>query len=264
MHVLWMTDPHLDHLAAADLNHWLEKVRNFSGDGLVITGDIAEFDTLPRFLRQVREQEVLTWFVLGNHDAYGGSIQATQRNTRADWSGDEYLHYLTFHQPIEYRAGCYLVGEDGWADGRAGDFLASEISLNDYRKIDELKDLEQHVRLERLKALGDLAATRLRRKLLDVVSRGARRVTVLTHVPPFEEACWYQGSNSVNAWTPHFTSTAVGTVLREIATLNAGIRFDVLCGHTHHEGEVMICQNLRVLTGRASYGDWTPALELYL
>ncbi|MGB0648145.1 MAG: metallophosphoesterase family protein [Bradymonadia bacterium] len=264
MHVLWVTDPHLDHLAAVDLDHWLTQIRDFSGDGVVITGDIAEFDTLPSFLQQVRDQEVPVWFVLGNHDAYGGSIQATQRKTREDWSEDEYLHYLTFQQPIEYTSGCYLIGEDGWADGRAGDFLASDISLNDYRNIDELKGLDRHALFKRLQSLGDSAAARLRSKLRDVLSKGARRVTILTHVPPFAEACWYQGSNAVNDWTPHFTSVAVGLVLREEATRNPSVHFDVLCGHTHHEGEVMICSNLTILTGCASYGEWKPSRALYL
>ena len=146
----------------------------------------------------------------------------------------------------------------------AGREIFSPLTLpNDYRQIDELK-IGRHDRYERLQSLGDSAASRLREKLKGVVSQGAQRVTILTHVPPFEAACWYQGSNAVNSWTPHFTSVAVGLVLREMATSNPSVRFKVLCGHTHHQGEVTICSNLTIMTGHASYGDWTPARVLNL
>ena len=33
-----------------------------------------------------------------------------------------------------------LVGHDGWSDGRFGDFFSSEVWLNDYILIDELRN----------------------------------------------------------------------------------------------------------------------------
>jgi Icc protein len=264
MELLWITDPHLDHLDAAGLNSWLNRLGNYEGDGILLTGDIAEYYSLPGFLTQVRCAAKPIWFVLGNHDAYGGSVKAVQSQIESLCRGEAQLHYLTFQAPFHYAPGAYLLGEDGWADGRAGDFLASDIMLNDYRKIDELKGLSSTQRLKALKALGDDAAQRLSDQLQTLLWKKVWHLTIATHVPPFVEACWYEGSNEINAWTPHFTAVAVGEVIRQAAIEHPAVQFTVLCGHTHHAGQVSIMPNLNVLTGDADYGDWRRGRTLQL
>ncbi len=256
MKLLWITDPHLDHLDGEGLKAWLKRLEQHDGDGVLITGDIAESDSVCAFLEQCCSVATPIWFVLGNHDAYGSSIDDTQQRLRRLTDQVEGLHYLTFEEPFEYAPGEYLIGEDGWADGRAGDFLASDIMLNDYRHIDELKELTHASRFEVLKRLGDQAAQRLEGQLQILRSNVVRHITIATHVPPFAEACWYQGSNEINAWTPHFTAVAVGHVLRRAATNRPDVEFIVLCGHTHHAGRVRILPNLTIVTGDADYGDW--------
>ena len=77
---------------------------------------------------------------------------------------------------------------------------------------------------------------------------------MLTHVPPFREACWHRGQISDDDWLPHFACRAVGEVLVEAMAAHPECEMTVLCGHTHSPGEAQVLPNLRVLTGGAEYG----------
>ena len=55
------------------------------------------------------------------------------------------LTYLTHErEPVTVAPGAAVVGDDGWADARIGDFANSMIRLNDYRYIEELADREKN------------------------------------------------------------------------------------------------------------------------
>jgi hypothetical protein len=69
--------------------------------------------------------------------------------------------------------------------------------------IEELAGLDERGRLLRLHSLGDEAASYFR-AVLPVALTRSRRLVVLTHVPPFREACWHLGRVSDDAWLPHF------------------------------------------------------------
>ena len=97
-----------------------------------------------------------------------------------------------------------LIGHDGWADGRFGDYAGSDVLLNDYVLIEELATSRPRPRLERLHALGDAAAERFRCAFPRQSAVPA--CIALTHVPPFREACWHQGQISDDAWLPHFAA----------------------------------------------------------
>jgi hypothetical protein len=85
---------------------------------------------------------------------------------------------------------------------------------------------------------------------------------VLTHVPPFREACWYEGRISDDNWLPYFTCKAMGDVLTRVMRERPQKRMTVLCGHTHGAGEADILPNLHVRTGGAEYGRPEPQLPL--
>ena len=102
--------------------------------------------------------------------------------------------------------------------------------------------------------LGDQAANHFR-QLLPMACADYRKILLLTHVPPFREACWHEGGISDDEFLPHFTCKAVGDSLREIMLQNPHQNLTVLCGHTHGHGEVDILPNLHVKTGGAEYGQ---------
>ena len=64
-----------------------------------------------------------------------------------------------------------VVGHDGWADGRAGDFARSMVGMQDYRLIAELSGRDKLARWNALKSLGDEAAAHIRRVLPRSLSR---------------------------------------------------------------------------------------------
>jgi predicted phosphohydrolase len=130
--------------------------------------------------------------------------------------------------------------------------------LNDYVLIEELAWLSQEERLLRIQALADDAARQMKQSL-DAALERHDHVLVATHVPPFREACWYQGAISNDDYLPHFSSKASGDALLETLERRPGKELLVLCGHTHGAGWTQPLPNLQVRTGGAEYGR--PAIQ---
>jgi hypothetical protein len=151
-----------------------------------------------------------------------------------------------------------MIGHDGWSDGRLGDYESSGVVLNDYLLIEELSDMSPGKRLTELNLLGDEAAQHIRLQLPEAMKRYPK-VYVVTHVPPFREACWHDGRLSNDEWLPHFSCGAVGEALREVVDQHPESDVTVLCGHTHSRGFARIRPNLVVRTGGAIYGS--PIIE---
>ena len=122
----------------------------------------------------------------------------------------------------------------------------------------ELAGLEALDRLTVLNKLGDDAAGFLRKHILSALEH-YQHVFVLTHVPPFKDACRHQNKVADDNWLPHFSCMAVGNVLLEIMQKHPDCAMTVLCRHTHHSAVVQICPILLVKTGQAEYGS--PRLQ---
>jgi predicted MPP superfamily phosphohydrolase len=229
----------------------------------LLGGDIAEAPSLKRWLSFLAERIHLPiFFVLGNHDYYASDVESVRGQMRR--LGDERLKWLPETGVAHLDDGIALVGHGGWGDARFGKFDQSNVILTDYIAIRELAERfdhstfrgdfrNQHALKEELQRLGDDAASSLRQPLQEAVEQ-SRQIIVLTHVPPFREACWYEGRYSDDHWMPAFTCKAVGDVILEVAEGNPGCNMTVLCGHTHGEGVADILPNLRVYTGDAEYG----------
>jgi 3',5'-cyclic-AMP phosphodiesterase len=253
----WLTDIHLNFLGSVQIELFLESVRAMNADALVITGDIGEGNSVTDYLERMADvlQQPI-FFVLGNHDFYFSSIASVRGVMSRLCRIHPNLFYLTQEKAIELTPDTVLVGHDGWADGRYGDFLASKLMLNDYLVIHELAGLTLPERLKRLNALGDEAALHLRAALSGAL-RQYRHVYVALHPPPYPESAWHEGQTTAHTdgHLPHFTCKAAGDVLLTLAAQHPEAQITVLCGHTHGQGEARIAPNLRVLTGGAVYGS---------
>jgi predicted phosphohydrolase len=221
---------------------------------LLIGGDIAEATDVVHYL-EVLDHHLTRpiYFVLGNHDFYFGSIHRVRQDVRASCASSDNLVYLTDAGVIELSDGVGLVGHDGWADARIGDYERSMIMMNDYRLIEELAGVTKEERWPLLQALGDAAAAAVRRVLPLALER-YELVYFLTHVPPLREACWHEGRISNDEWAPHFTCKAVGDAVLEIMQDYPQRELTVLCGHTHGSGEAHPLPNVWIFTGAAVYG----------
>jgi len=203
------------------------------------------------------------FFVLGNHDFYRGSIVTVREAVRHLCSDVPNLHWLPDAGVVPLTDETCLIGADGWGDGRLGDYHNSDVALNDWGLIGEFGgfDEDPEERLAKLHALGEESAAHLGTALPEALRR-FRHVVVLTHVPPFREACWHEGHISDDNWLPHFTCKAVGDALLQAMTAAPRQQMTVLCGHTHGGGEAQVLPNLRVLTGDARYGQ--PVIQQIL
>jgi 3',5'-cyclic AMP phosphodiesterase CpdA len=254
----WSTDCHLNFLNPAGLARFYDAARALRPDALLLTGDIAEADSLSEALQGVHNAlRVPVYFVLGNHDFYGGSVAAVHDAMRALTARDQGLYWLPASGPIALPDGRVLLGQDGWGDGRAGTPEASGVRLNDWRQIEEFRRagamFNLPARLALLRELADASAAALRADLASALAR-AGDVLVMTHVPPFDGACWHEGAVSGPDWLPWFTCRATGDALLEQAAAHPARTITVLCGHTHSSGTFAPRANLVVRTGAAEYG----------
>jgi predicted phosphohydrolase len=268
MRLAWATDIHLDFLAD-------EQVRAFAGslvadrpDAVILSGDLSHAEQLEHHLRLLAGgTSCPIYFVLGNHDYYGSSVAAVREAVAEICSRKPRLRWLPNRGVVELTATTAMIGCDGWADARLGDFGGTPVFLNDFIHIEELAAtldpaaLHDRARLRSvdrtalhaaLRARGDAEAALCEQLVREALAR-RRELLVVTHVPPFAEACWHEGAPSNADWLPYFTCAAVGEVLRAQARAHPEQQITVLCGHTHGAGEAQIEANLRVLTGGAEY-----------
>ena len=253
--IAWMTDPHLNCLEDGHLEAFLADLGKLRADALLVGGDVGEAASIGAYLRDLAE--AFPWpvyFVLGNHDFYGSSVADVRAEVTRLAEETDNLHYLTATGPVTLAPGIALIGHDGWSDARLGDFERSYVMLNDYLLVAELAGRRGAELKEALQALGDEAAAAVRRDLAAALA-DHEQVWFLTHVPPFREACTYEGRVADDDWAPHFTGHAVGEALRETMAAHPDRSLTVLCGHSHGEAHFQAAPNLEVHTGGATYGD---------
>ena len=255
MRATWLTDIHLNFLRRLQLKAFFTTVKEERPDVVLVTGDIAESDCLLELLdgfAAVVERPI--YYVLGNHDYYRSSIasvraQVTPRTGRPCW--------LPASEPVWLTQHMVMIGVDGWGDARCGN-LDSKVQLSDWQLIEDFQPVryDRQARLALLQELGAAEAALLASKLDELPH--SDELLVLTHVPPFAEACWYAGEPSEPAWLPWFTCIATGEVLRAHAAANPSTNITVLCGHTHGLGTYQAAPNLVVRTG-----GWPANVEGY-
>jgi predicted MPP superfamily phosphohydrolase len=259
MRLAWLTDVHLNFVDGLTMQGFFGSVAE-QADAVAITGDIAESRDVFHYLRRIDQIiEKPIYFVLGNHDFYRGSISQVRRLVAEVARESKHLKYLTAMGVEELTPHTAIIGHDGWADGRLGDYDHSEVILNDHLLIAELAVCWHGAELDKrrlrpiLTALADEAARHFENVLETAASQYANVIAV-THVPPFREAAWHQGKPSDDDFLPYFASKAVGEGMVRVMQAHPTSKLLVLCGHTHGGGEINVLDNLRVLTGEARYG----------
>lgn len=251
---------HLDHVqttrAARDFGYTL-RTQHPESSGLIVTGDIAEADSLTHILSELSEGYAgSVYFVLGNHDYYGSSFAAVDKRMRAFSEQRPSIHWLTRGEVV-LGPGVVLLGNDGFYDARFGD-ERTDLRLRDFMEIEELFVAQDEGFLPFLQAMRDradsCASELLQCARRAVLAHKPKTVLVGTHVPPLQESSFYKGKPADGKWAPFFTSRVMGEVLLRLAAEFAEVEWVVFCGHTHGEGVVEARSNLTIYTGYAEYG----------
>lgn len=255
---IWLTDPHFNFVSDPDVAFLAAEVASQQAELVVVTGDLAESHNLEKYLNIIEEVAIAPWyFVLGNHDFYGSSIFDMWQQTRLGSTRREKVKWITdIDEPIRVNATTALVGDDGWYDGRSGNYFGSQVQLADFEHIAELAGLERMARLNRLSALSEICVKRAKPKLIRAFDTlGYKKVVFLTHVPPYPQAAWHRGKQSGLEWLPFFSSQTMGDMLNEVMDARPDKEMLVLCGHTHSPGMYDPRPNIQVETGGARYGS---------
>jgi Icc-related predicted phosphoesterase len=259
MRLAWVNDIHLNFVNPAGVRAFTGALASSGADAVLLGGDIGEAPSVVRYLRTLAETvRKPIYFVLGNHDFYHSSIALVRQRVSQLVREVPSLIWLTESSVVPLSAQVGLVGHDGWADGRCGDFFSSTVPLSDYQLIADFLGLGRADRFRKLNELGDEAAAHFRRQLPAALEH-FHKVIVVTHVPPYLEAAVHEGKPSDANYAPHFACRAAGEALSEAMAARRDREMLVLCGHTHGEGRVKILPNLEVLTGGAVYGR--PAIH---
>jgi predicted phosphohydrolase len=257
MRLAWLTDIHLNFLDREKREVFYQSIVENTADALLITGDIAEADCIASLLTEMANHlKKLIYFVLGNHDYYRGSVTQV-RNTMTELTHQHSLiKWLPAIGVQKLNDKVFIVGQDGWADGRFGDYENSRVALNDSLFIQDLflaKRINKQALIDKMQALADHDANNLKDDLMIAIKQQPQKIVVLVHIPPFKEACCHQGKVSDDNWLPFFSSKILGDVLLEIAQVYIEIDFLVLCGHTHSSAFYQPLKNLTAKAGAASY-----------
>lgn len=261
MKLIWLTDIHLNFLEKVARHEFYKAMKDTECDALLISGDIAEAESLEFYLTEMADAiGKPIYFVLGNHDYYAeeGSVPVESvRTVMKDLTrAHDKLYWLPSAGIKQLDEDTILLGQDGWADGRLGDYANTTVCLNDSTMIADLADASEHGReslLLKMQQLADADAKQLKKDLKEALKKNPKKIIILTHVPPFKEACMYKGKQTDDNWLPYFTSKATGDVLMLFAKLNPHIEFLTLSGHTHHPAEYQPMLNLIVKAGKAEY-----------
>lgn len=259
MKLAWLTDVHLNFLDADERKKFYQEIINTKCDGVLISGDITEAPNIKNILTELATViKKPIYYILGNHDFYRGQIDAVRNEMTALTESNEYLFWLPASKVMQLDNGTLLVGQDGWADGRLGDYHNTRVALNDSRMISDLfqeKLVGRSQLLAKMQQLADYEASQLQEQLMLAAARHPKRIIVLTHIPPFKEACLHEGKISDDDWLPYFSSKASRDVLMNICTTHPDIDFLVLCGHTHGKAKYTPIPNLTVEAGHAEYNQ---------
>ncbi len=247
---VFITDPHLNFLFAPAIEAYGKQINSENPTAVLISGDIAEYESFDAALYLlVKEIKCPVYFVLGNHDYYGGFYEQTQNKA----SKIKFSTYLTPKTFIELSPDIALIGHDGWYDGRNGNYWKSNVEIYDFSAIKDLKPLNKNQLLNKFQLWADNAAVCLVDKLDKAFKAGYKQVICLTHVPPCKEAGWHNGKHQDDNWAPFFSNAVVGPALVEVAKNYPNQQLMILVGHCHSKGYYRASPNVEIITGEAEY-----------
>ena len=223
----------------------------------MITGDIAEATNVCGILNEfTAHTNKHIYFVLGNHDYYFGSVASVRKEINTLCAHNNKLTWLGKPESINMNQYTVLLGHDGWADARYGNFDHSFVTLNDSRLIAELFQaflFNKSALKKEMQKLADADAAVLEETLTNATNADTKKIIIATHVPPFSECCLHKGKQSDKNWLPYFASKIMGDVVLRFAKKHPEIDILVLCGHTHSKSSVIPLNNLKIKSGEAQY-----------
>src|SRR5579863_9143433 len=124
----WATDVHLDFLGEDNqrLIQFGESLVKGDPTGVFLTGDISVAKKLVFHLSALeRIVKRPVYFILGNHDYYGGNVDVVRKQMREVTNISPFLRYMQTMPYYSLSSSSAVVGHDGWYDALWGDWQGS-------------------------------------------------------------------------------------------------------------------------------------------
>ncbi len=126
MKLTWLTDIHLNFLDDDARQKFYRDIIKTECDAVLITGDIAEAPFIKNIMHEMENViQKPIYFVLGNHDYYRGDVNSVRNEMSELTKSHENLFWLPESGIQALDKNTILLGQDGWADGRLGDYQNS-------------------------------------------------------------------------------------------------------------------------------------------
>lgn len=270
--MVWCTDIHLDRLlehvplangmydgtrrySESKVKTFCEKVLARSPDSVLITGDISVAPMIETHLGWLEKYipDVPIYFVLGNHDFYGGSIVEVRERLQGYDGTKGRLIWLNTQGVVSLTKNTALVGHDGWYDGGYGDWFKSRLVMTEYHIVQEFRFKHPMVVFEIMQELSKQCADHIDQHV-QAAAQTHRNVLFATHVPAFRNNSRAPDRRlSDPQWLPNMSSKKAGDALYRAANAFPETKFTCLSGHTHTTWEEGYLPNLREITGASKY-----------
>ncbi|MEE9451423.1 MAG: metallophosphoesterase, partial [Gammaproteobacteria bacterium] len=237
MKITWLTDIHLNLLNRNQRLAFYDEISKADREWLLITGDIAEPPLTVTVLEELCQHVPCTiYFVLGNHDYYQQTVAQTRAEILALCEQYPQLHYITLSEGVLLQPELAMVGVDGWIDFRYGEATeAATLRYADENIIGLTLTPQNSVEaiISKRQALADADAAHLSKQLTKMIDSQAKKIIILTHVPPFVKAWWHKDFLFDEDLLAVFTAQATGEIIDQFARQYPEINFLLLCGHVH-------------------------------
>ena len=253
---IWATDTHLDFLDDDEkVASWIEQnLASKEGEAVLLTGDISLGPHVVRHLRMIKAgTNKKVFFVLGNHDYWDTSFAQLRLDIVHPDLVNDGIVWLGGADYVPFGESIAVVGHDGWYDALNGNAKKSRLMMNDWFRIEEFKNLKELILTCRKLAAEGVA--HIEQSCTKAIADGRKKIILMTHFPPFVEACFYMGQRTKDDALPWYSSRLMGEALIALSEKNPEITFTVLCGHTHSFVDISPRPNLRVIVGNSSYGS---------
>jgi len=205
---------------------------------LFILGD---FGTSIEDLTQYLSGFADPFFLLGNHDYWGGTFKDVQASV-------EHLKYLPLVGPIRVR-NRQIVGEDGIGDGHLGRVTTRFLMKGEIL----IKDLKYHPNPMMVRK--EVSTQMVERLLNNLALCDMDDIYIFTHVPPFDHE--YEGAPTETEKKPYYIWGQGGEAIEEWVAKHLSKRVHVISGHCHWYNHVVLSDRLQFTTLPAEYGSPT-------
>jgi 3',5'-cyclic-AMP phosphodiesterase len=250
---LWYTDLHLGKVLPWTFFNFIRHIHREKPKGIFLTGDISTGPLLSFHLNlMARLIKCPIYFVLGNHDYYFTNIEKQHEKLRKLCAKYSNLVWLTESDIISLNEDSALIGAEGWYDAHRGSPKLLKITIDwilteDFRKLPSMAE-----RIEAFRCLADNSVEQIERKLEKALSQGYKKIYILTHFPPWQEATRNERKIFKSYHLSYDANLRLGKMIERVMRKSKA-SVTVLSGHTHLDCWLHVSNNIECKVNEAKY-----------